>query len=147
MNETQAIFLLHGALLAWGLFRRPQRIMLALAGTWLAAIAVGAWWPAESALPIVMALDAALIVAMGWLYRTYHSDRALIVLWLSALKIVWAMAAVLLAWPQHFRAAGINGAFVVQVLIGGGFADGVMAWLGHSVRHLRNRLRRGVAGV
>jgi hypothetical protein len=147
MTETQAVFLLQGALLAWGLLRRPQRIMLALAAVWGLGIVVAASWPPETRLPMVIALDALLVVAMGWLYRTFHSDRALIVLWIGALKIVWAIAAVLLSWPQYFRAAGINGAFIVQVLIGGGLADGVMAWLGHSVRGVCARINRSMAGV
>jgi len=147
VTETQAVFLLQGALLAWCLLRRPQRIMLALAAAWGLGIAVAAYWPPETRLPIIIALDALLVATMGWLYRTFHSDRALIVLWLSALKIVWAIAAVLLAWPQYFRAAGINGAFIVQVLIGGGLADGFMAWLGHSARGLRARIHRSMAGV
>jgi hypothetical protein len=141
------VFLLQGALLAWALWRRPQRIMLALAAVWCFGVAVAAYWPPETRLPIIIALDALLVAAMGWLYRTFHSDRALVILWLSALKIVWAIAAVLLAWPQHFRAAGINGAFIGQVLIGGGLADGVMAWLGHSARGVCARLRRSVARI
>jgi len=94
VNETLAIFLLQGALLAWGLWRRPQRIMLALAAAWGLALAVAAYWPPETRLPIIMALDAMVVVAMGWLYRLVHSDRALIVLWLGALKIVWSVAVV-----------------------------------------------------
>jgi hypothetical protein len=144
---TEAVFLLQGALLAWGLWQRPQRIMLALAAAWGLGIAVAFYWPPETRLPIIMALDALLVVAMGWLYRTFGSDRALIVLWLGALKIVWSVAAVLLAWPQVFRAAGINGAFIVQVMIGGGMADGLMAWLGNSARGVCARIHRSMAGA
>jgi hypothetical protein len=147
VTETLAVFLLQGALLAGGLLRRPQRIMLVLAAAWGLGLAVAAYWPPETRLPIIIALEALLIAAMGWLYRAYHSDRALIVMWLGTLKIVWEIAAVLLAWPQYFRAAGINGAFIVQILVGGGFVDGVMAWLGHRARGLCTRLLGSMAGI
>lgn len=147
MSETLAVFLLQGVLLMWGLRRRPERIMLALALAWIAALGVAEYWPPETRLPVIVALDAALIAAMGWIHRTYESERALVVMWIGTVKIVWAMAAVVLAWPQHFRAAGINGAFIVQVLVGGGFVDGFMAWLGYRARRVRDRLPRMLGRV
>lgn len=147
MSETQIVFTAQGLLLAWAMWRRPQRIMLALALFWLAGLAVAEYWPRETRLPIVIGLEALLVVAMGWLARRYRSDRALVVMSIGVLVIVWAIAAALLDWAQHFRAAGINAAFIAQVLVGGGFADGFLAWLGHRAHLARAGIDRVLGGL
>ena len=136
---TELAFACYAALLAVALWRRPQAITVVLAGAFLVAVAVGYVWPADTRLPVVIAIDAAVVVAMAHLARKHRSDRAGMVMGIGAAKIAFAICAAAVGLYQPTRAATLNAAFVAQVLIAGGLLDGVIAWLGHRVRRVGDR--------
>ena len=143
MTETAAVFLLTAGLLAAALWRRPEAITLTLAVAFGMAMIVAEWWPRETRLPVVIALDAGVVAASGFIARHYHSERARIIMAIGLFKVTFAIAAVSFGMVQHLRAAGLNTAFIAQVLVAGGIANGVLSWLGNRVdrlRGLRNRM-------
>ena len=146
MNETQAVFLLITALLALALYRRPDSLTLTLAAAFGAAMAVAAVWPPETRLPVTVALDGAVVAMAARLARVHLSDRAAVVVGIGTLKVEVALAAAYFGIVQHVRAAGVNSAFIIQVLVAGGMANGIMAWVGHRAGRLVD-LRRRVLGI
>lgn len=135
---TEMAFAAYAALLALALWRRPQAITVVLAVAFMAAVAVGYAWPTETRLPVVISIEAAVVVAMAHLARKHRSDRASMVMAIGASKIAFAMCAAAVGLHQPTRAAALNAAFIAQVLIAGGLLDGIIAWLGHRVRRFRN---------
>jgi len=137
---TEMVFTGQALLLAFALWRRPQRIMLVLAVAFALAVMAAAFIGREHRLPVIITLDTFVVVSMGMLVRRYHSDRARVVLWIGMLKIVFSVTAASLGLVQYARAASLNSAFVLQVLVAGGLADGIMAWLGNRAGMLGARL-------
>lgn len=146
---TEAAFAFYAALLALALWRRPQAITVVLGIAFITAVAVAYVWPAETRLPVVIVIDAAVVVAMRHLSRKYHSDRAGMVMAIGASKIAFAICAAAVSLYQPTRAAALNAAFVAQVVIAGGLADGFIAWLGNRLGRVRDRahgMRRRLGG-
>lgn len=147
MSLTAAIFAGMAGLLALALWRRPQAITLVLAGTFLAGVAGAAMLPPAARPLSVIVLDLAVVLAMGHLVRRHRSARALVVMWISTAKIAFEIVAALTGLHQPARAATVNASFVVQVLIAGGMANGILAWLGNRLGGLRARLPRMLGGL
>lgn len=131
------------ALLIAALYNRPQCITVTLAGSFLLSLAAAAHWPGHSVHPWLIMLDATVLVIMAYLWRTYQSDRAQIVAALGAGKVMFALAVFFgLKWNAY--AAAANAAFVVQILVAGGMADGFNHWLGVRLRNVFCRAARMV---
>lgn len=132
-------------LLAYATGKRPGPITAALVLSLAVSIASFAVVPRAEQLAAVLAIDAGLVAFMAFLARTAPpqiAETARIIMAIGTLKIVFAIAAVLLELDHNARAAGRNGAFVVQIIVAGGMADGIIAWLGHRARGLGDRARR-----
>lgn len=128
---TATVFSALAALLVLALVRRPQAITLTLAVAFAASLVLVHTWPREHLLPMLVALDCAVVVVMGWLARIHASGRAEIVGAIGTLKIALTIAAVELAVPPVMRAAADNTGFAIQVIVAGGMADGILRWLGY----------------
>lgn len=140
---SELVYLGIAALLLWALWRRPQEIVVVLAVTFLLAVGGGEVVHDRGTLRAgLIGLDGLVVVAMWWLWHRYRSDRAKLIATLGLLKIWLGIAAALTALPWQVWASAYNGLFVVQVLIAGGFSDGVMAWVGRCAHRLRARERR-----
>ena len=146
MSLTAVIFAGLAGLMAVALWRRPQAITLILAAAFVAGVAAASLLPTTARPLSVIVLDLVVVIAMGRLVRVHRSARALIVLWIGTFKIAFEIVAALTGLHQPLRAATINGAFVVQVLIAGGMANGLLAWLGNRLDGLRARLHRMPGG-
>lgn len=146
---TLAVNLFVGALLVAALVRRPQALVLTLAGAFLLALGAAEVVHGDHIRPVLMALDALIVMSAWFLWGKHHSTRSSLVAWLGLCKILFGIAGGFspsyLAW-----AAGNNAFFVVMILVAGGFTDGIIAWVGRSVPGLRARragLFRYLAGV
>lgn len=144
---TAAVFTLQLVLLSWALWRRPDYATLALALAYCLGVLVAGYWPPDSRLPVIVALDAAVVAVMRHLAFRFDSDRARIVATIGGCKIAFAFLAVWIGTHPHTRAAAINTAFIAQVIIAGGLGNGVLAWLGHRVDGLGRRFRRNFGTV
>ena len=101
--------------------------------------------PKANPLPYLLLVDAAVVGIAARISHTPFvalSEQAKIVAGIGFLKIAFTISAVSFGMVNNARAAIINGAFVVQVIVAGGMADGIIAWLGHRVRGLGDRLDR-----
>lgn len=130
---TAAVYLAVGLLLVAALLNRPQLIVITLAvayglAVWAADIVHGG-----ELRSVLMGIDAFVVIAMWFLWGRYHSDRAALIASFGFLKILFGIAAALVGASNLVWASGNNALFIVQVLIAGGFADGVMAWLGRCI--------------
>lgn len=143
---TEAVFSLHLALLSWALWRRQEYITVALALSFLAGLGVAEFWPKEARLPVIVTLDALLVAAMRFLAFRFDSDRARIVATIGGCKIAFVLLAVMIGIALHTRAAAINTAFLVQIIVAGGLGNGILAWVGHRLDGIGARLRR-VVGI
>jgi hypothetical protein len=140
---TAAVYTLVGLLLVWALVRRPQLIVITL------AVAFGlAVWAADimrggDLRSVLMGIDAFVVISMWLLWGRYRSERAALVATFGLLKIWFGIAAAATDLTALVWASGNNALFVVQVLIAGGFADGIMAWVGRRY----HRVRAGGGGL
>jgi len=133
------------ALLAFAMGKRPGPLTAALGIALAVSIASFAVVPKSDQLAVVLAIDAGVVAFMARLARTTPpniAEPARIIMAVGTLKIAFAIAAVLLVIDHNARAAGRNGAFIVQIIVAGGMADGLIAWLGHRARGLGHRARR-----
>jgi hypothetical protein len=145
---TALVYLLSAGLLVLALNRKPQAITVTLAIAWLVAVVLEGFLSFHRLLPFLLALDAVVVVVMGWLYRRYRSDRAQIVMALGALKVTLGIGMALGTW--NVFAAAYNASFFAQVLVAGGMADGITAWLGYRLRGVCRRVygvRSRIRGV
>lgn len=113
----------------YALYRRPDWV----AGGLLALFCFSTlliWTQPAARLPGMLGgMDALVSIAMLLVWTHYRSQRARIVGAISLLKCAWAflMSANSLDWL--FYAIGLNAAFVFQVIVAGGMADGLVAWI------------------
>ena len=132
-------------LLAYAMGRRPGPLTLSLAVSLIASLVAIRMVGKPDTLAVLLAIDAAVVAYMAHLARTAPpkiSDTARIVMAIGTLKIVFAIAAVALELPHNVRAAARNGAFVMQIIVAGGMADGLISWLGHRAGIARMGARR-----
>lgn len=128
---------------AWG--RRPGVLVETLAIALLATLVLTQLVEKPDQLAMTLAVDAGVVAFMARLDRLSPpevAEPARVIMVISVLKIIFVLAGVLLAIDHNTRAAGRNGAFVVQVLVAGGMADGLIAWLGHRARIARDSALR-----
>lgn len=142
---TAVVYTGIGLLLVWALIRRPQWINVTLAFVFGMAILAAELAHGPELRSILMGFDALVVIAMWFLWGAYRSELAALVATLGFLKI-WlglASAAAALSWPAW---AGANNAiFICQILVAGGFLDGIIAWVGRCHLRARDR-RRGLHG-
>lgn len=128
---------------AWG--RRPGVLVEALAIALLATLVLTQLVEKPDQLAMTLAVDAGVVAFMARLDRLSPpeiAEPARVIMVISTLKIIFVIAAEHLRIDHNSRAAARNGAFVVQVLVAGGMADGLIAWLGHRGRIAADRARR-----
>lgn len=149
---TVAYFVAVTLLVAFAIVRRHEKMerhdwcAWAMAGGLVASItlsASGAW----SIMPGAAAIDAATCLAMLALWTRYTSMRAWTIGFIGLAKCGAHMAQYLvdpvqISWGYFYA---INGAFVVQVLVAGGWIDAVGKWADRHFARLapvRHRLLR-----
>ena len=135
---TTAVYLGIAGLLMWAIYRRPKPMTLVLGLAFLAAIAAADIAPGQHIKPILMGLDALIVVAAWAVWTYYRSDRANIIAWLGLCKIMVGISASL-SMPYVVWASINNGLFVVMILVAGGFSDGIIAWLGRGISRAGTR--------
>jgi len=140
---TLAVYIGVGLLLAWALIRRPQMIVIVLAVAFGLAVWVADFAHGGGLRSILMGIDGLVVIAMWLLWVRFDSERAVMVASIGLLKIWFGIAAALLDLSSLVWASGNNALFVIQVLIAGGFADGIVAWLGRC----HHRLHSGDGGL
>lgn len=141
---TLLVNVLAGLLLLLAIHRRPQAICATLAMAYLLAMALAELLHGAQLRPLLLVLDAGVVAACAALWRMHHSWRASIVAWIGMGKIAAAMLAAALGTRWQAWAIMENAAFFLQILVAGGMADGIMAWLGYRLRGLcsvRARMR------
>jgi hypothetical protein len=135
---TTMVYLTSAALLILALRHRPQAITVTLAAGWVIAVMAGEFTPRANLMPLLLTIDAGVVVVMAQLARRYRSDRARIVMALGLLKVTMGIALAGGVWNAF--AAAYNAAFLAQVLVAGGLSDGVTSWLGYRLRGLCSRV-------
>jgi hypothetical protein len=98
----------------------------------LAAIGAAEIAPGHHIKPVLMGLDALIVVAAWFVWSHYRSDRANIIAWLGLCKIMVGISASI-SMPYVIWASVNNALFVVMILVAGGFTDGIIAWLGRGI--------------
>ncbi len=135
---TSAVYLGIAGLLLWAIYRRPKPMPLVLGVAFLAAIGAAEIAPGQHIKPILMGLDALIVMAAWFVWTHYHSDRANIIAWLGLCKIMIGISASISM--SYVMWASINNAsFMVMVLVAGGFTDGFIAWLGRGIARTGTR--------
>jgi hypothetical protein len=117
------------AFTVYALWRRPDWVASGLLLSLMVATVMGWTQPAARLPGMLGGMDALVSIAMLMVWTHYHSQRARIVGTVSLLKCAWAflMSANSIDWL--FYAITLNAAFVFQVIVAGGMADGLVAWL------------------
>lgn len=140
-----ALVLASFVLLTHAVRSRPSPITLTLLLAFAGALVVPWLVSKPERLGVLLAVDAAVVVA-GFHYarRIPPPDREYgrIVASISAIKIAFTIVAVLLGTNALARASAVNSAFIVQILVAGGMADGIIVGLGNRLDRLGNRLGR-----
>ena len=134
---AEVVDALIAALLVLALWAKPQKITLILVAAYAASIIASHYRHHEALRPILVFIDAAVVVAMDWLYRRTGSTRARVVSTIGMVSIAWAFFSASTGLHWNAYAAAVNGGFILQILVAGGMANGLMAWLGNSNRLVR----------
>jgi hypothetical protein len=149
MRLTLIIYIGTSLLLAWTLYKQPQKLTLVLAAVFAAAVFAAQQLPGqgerETLRSILMGADGLAVVSTWVLWRRYDSTRAAIVTVLGMVKLAFGVTAASVGMTWLVWASGNNALFISQVLVAGGFANGFMAWLGRSPDSADAR-SRGVLG-
>lgn len=128
---------------AWG--RRPGILVETLALALASSLVIVAVIDKPDQLPITLAIDASVVAFMARIAQGAPpsiSGPARIIMAVGTFKIAFAIAGSALDLNHNARAAARNSAFIVQIIVAGGMADGLIAWLGHRTRGLGNRAMR-----
>ena len=131
---TVAVDIAAAILLIIALWRRPQAICVTLAVGYLLALPFAQMVHGDALRPLAIALDAGVVAVMVPLWYQFRSDRARLVGTIGFLKVVLGLTAAAGSMQWGVYAAVNNGLFFLQILIAGGMADGIMAWLGYRLR-------------
>lgn len=142
---TLAVYIGIAMLLVWALVRRPQWITLAMGMVFVGGILAADIAHGGDLRSILMGFDALVVIAMWALWQRFRSERAALVATLGFFKIWLGIAGATtgMSWPVW--AAANNAVFVLQILVAGGFLDGLIAWVGHRCLRARHR-RSGLLG-
>lgn len=128
---TVAVDIAAAILLIIALWRRPQAICVTLAVGYLLALSFAQMVHGDALRPLAIALDAGVVAVMVPLWYQFRSDRARLVGTIGFLKVVLGLGAAAGSLQWGVYAAINNGLFFLQILVAGGMADGIMAWLGN----------------
>lgn len=126
------------------LWRRPDWIAGSLLAALLLATVLGWAVPLERTIGISALLDALVSIAMLIVWTYYRSQRARLVGSIAAAKCAWCFLMASSTGMDWFTFATVqNGGFLVQVLIAGGWADGLVAFIDRidpgAIRQRRSR--------
>ena len=135
---TSLVYYGTAALLMLALYRRPKPMTLVLAVEFLLAIGAANIAPGLHFKPILMGLDALVVMAAWAVWTYYRSDRANVIAWLGLCKIMVGISGSV-SMPYVVWASINNGLFVVMILVAGGFSDGIIAWLGRGISRAGTR--------
>lgn len=136
---TLAVFAAIAVLVLRGLIRKPQAIMAVLAGAYIASVALSQSLRGVDLRPLLVGIDAFVVALMVPLWAQYRSQRARVVGALGMVQVGWAIFSGGTGTQWATWAAIENAMFVAQVLVAGGDADGIAAWLGDRIARLRAR--------
>lgn len=117
------------AFAAFALYRRPDWVAGSLCIALIVSTVLG-WTQNAERLPGMLGLmDALASIAMLMVWTYYRSQRARIVGSIALAKTAWAviMSSGGLDWTAY--ALVLNAAFVCQLIVAGGMADGLVAFL------------------
>ena len=127
-----------------------DRMMLALAAAFVAAIAIANSLSGIDRDVAMSILDAAIVAVASRIWISHHDTRGWWIGWLGLIKIGGRFAYAGNPAVSHYLfAASINAAFIAQVIIAGGMLDGLGRRLAHYLRSAgprRARLLRNVEG-
>lgn len=145
---TLVVFTACALLVIWALYRRPDATTVTVALSFVVAVALSIIIPGREVRTALAVLDAAVVLALLAVWAQWHSHRARHIAGIGLLKCAWAVPYTVFPYMNwNTYAAALNGAFVVQVLIAGGAADGIGAWIDRHARSVWGRwfrLRRDV---
>lgn len=112
------------------LYRRPDWVAGILLAALFVATAFGWVMPATRIVGMAAGLDGLVSVAMLFVWTYYHSQRARLVGSVAFFKCCWCLVMASGSSLDWFTFAVVqNSAFIVQVLIAGGWADGLVAFV------------------
>lgn len=139
LSLTAIIYAVIGLLVLRALLRKPQAIMVVLAVAFVAAMLAAQHIPRADLRPVLTAIDSLVVAAMVPLWIKYHSNRARTVSMIGMCQVGWAILAGGLGSQWNIYAGFENVTFAFQVLVAGGDADGIAAWLADRWTRLRSR--------
>ena len=111
------------------LYRRPDWVAGLLLAALVLATVLGWVTPATRLVGVAALIEALLSIGLLFVWTIYHSQRARLVGSIALMKGAWCvlMASNGMDWLTF--AIVHNSAFVVQVIIAGGCADGLVAFI------------------
>lgn len=136
---TLLVYAVIGSLVLRALLRKPQAIMVVLSVAFIASVALAEALRGPELRAVLTAIDAFVVALMVPLWAQYRSQRARIVGAVGMVQVGWAMFSGGSGTVWAMWAAIENALFVAQVLVAGGDADGIAAWLGDRLSRLRAR--------
>ena len=129
---TEAVYLVTLIAIIAALISKPEMISIVLAAHFGAAVFFADVAQGDAFRSALMGADGLVTIIMWVLWRFYHVQRAAIVTALGFLKISFGVACAIGGVSWVTWASANNAIFIAQVLIAGGFLNGIMAWLGRS---------------
>jgi len=127
-----------GLLLIAALYARPKPMSVALAAEFLLAVGAAQIAHGLHIRPVLMGLDALVVMAAWFVWTQFRSERADIIAWIGLCKIMVGITASL-SMPYLVWASINNALFVVMILVAGGFTDGIIARLGRGISRAGTR--------
>lgn len=124
---------------------RPSPITVTLVVSFVAAILAPYLVNKPELLGVLLAIDAGVVVAAFHFARRIpppDCEYGRIVASISTIKIAFTIGAVAMGMATVTRASAVNAAFIVQILVAGGMADGIIVGLGNRLDRVGNRLGR-----
>lgn len=117
-------------LLALAIWRRPDKVTLALALGFVASVAAQPFRHGGALLPFIVTIDALIVLAMLSVWTRETSMRAWSVGFVGLAKTGWTLAFASASHVSFWTFAVVpNCLFLGQVVAAGGMADGVGDWL------------------
>jgi len=126
---TLLVFCAIAALVIAALVRKPQAIMIVLASAFCISVMASQNIDREALRPFLVGIDSLVVAAMVPIWSRFRSQRARIVGLAGLGQVGWATMAGGTTAPWNLWAAVENATFVFQLLVAGGYADGLGTWL------------------
>lgn len=126
---TTLVFMLAALLIGVAIVRRPEPATWVLAALFAASVPAGSMFGHDRIIPVLAFIDGCLVVAMAAIWTRSHCQRARIIGTIGLAKVAWALTAVSFSHVNYYSyASALNGAFLLQIVIAGGFVDAVGTW-------------------